>query len=357
MEQRKTILIVDDEEISRELLRQMFESEYNILMAKDGKEAIIEIGRHMGELAVILLDLVMPVLNGYQVLQVLKSKKIIDRIPVILFTAQYSAKVEISCYALGASAIIPKPYVAQVVKLQVKSIIEMHQKAEQLEEQIQGYEQELAQQRKMLEEFYDNLLDAISNVVEFRDVDSGGHIKRVKGMTRILAENYRTLYPDVGLTEAEISAFVRASAVHDIGKIAIPDSILLKPGRLTEAEREVTMSHTTRGCEILNLLKNIQDKEQFQVSYDICRYHHERYDGTGYPDGLKGDEIPLSAAIVGLADMYDTLISDRIYKKRCDKETAYKKILENEGKAFSPQLIRCFEYSRNAIEAFADSIY
>lgn len=356
MEQKNMILIVDDEETSRELLKQMFEGEYTILMAKDGKEAIIEIGRHMNELVIILLDLVMPGLNGYQVLQVLKSKRIVGKIPIVLFTAQYSAKVEISCYALGASAIIPKPFVVQAVQLQVKSIIEMHQRAEKLEEQVQSYEQELTQQRKMLEEFYDNLLDAISNVVEFRDVDSGGHIKRVKGMTRIMAENYKALYPEAGLSDAEIGSIVRASAVHDIGKMAIPDSILLKPSKLTEAEKEMTMSHTTKGCEILNLLKDTQDKEQFHVCYDICRYHHERYDGKGYPDGLKGDEIPFSAAVVAVVDTYDTLISDRLYKKRCDKETAYRKILEGEGKAFSPKLVRCFEYSRNALEAFADSI-
>lgn len=356
MKQRRMILIVDDEEISRELLRQMFEKEYTIIMAKDGKEAIIEIGRHVNDLAIILLDLIMPILNGYQVLQVLKSKKIIDKIPVVLFTSQFSANVEINCYALGASAIIAKPYVAQAVEFQVKSIIEMHQRAAALEDQIRGYEAELMQQQKMLDEFYDKLLDAISNVVEFRDMASKAHIKNVKGMTKIIAENYMELYPEAGLTEKKIGMIVRASVIHDIGKIAIPDNILLKPARLTDTEKELMKSHSARGCEILDLLRDIQDQEQFQVSYDICRHHHERYDGKGYPDGLKGTEIPLSAGIVSMVDMYDTLISERIYKKRYDKSTAYQMILKEEGRAFSPELVRCFEYSRNAIEAFVDRL-
>lgn len=357
MSQREMILVVDDEEISRDLLKQIFEREYTVITAKDGKEAIIEIGRHINELSIILLDLVMPVFNGYQVLQVLKTKKIIERIPVVIFTAQYSAKVDISCYTMGASAVIVKPYVAKVVELQVKNIIERNKKAAMLESRIGGYEEELLQQQKKLDEFYDKLLDAISNVVEFRDMASKSHIRNVKGLTKIMTENYRQLYPEAGLTDRRAEAIVRASVVHDIGKVAVPDNILLKPSQLTEIEKEVMMSHTTRGCEILELLKDVQDQEQFQASYEICRHHHERYDGKGYPDGLKGDEIPISAAIVALVDTYEALISERVYKKRSDKETAYKKILEGEGKAFSPQLVRCFEYSRNAIEAYTDSLF
>ncbi len=356
MKQRRIILVVDDEGMSRELLRQMFEKEYTVIMAEDGKEAIIKIGRHINELAIILLDFAMPVLNGYQVLQVLKTKKIIDKIPVVLFTSQYNANVEINCYALGVSAIIAKPYVAQVVELQVKNIIEAHQRAASLEDRMEDYEKELLQQQRRLDEFYDKLLDAISNVVEFRDMASKEHIRNVKGMTKIMAENYKELYPEAGLTEEKIGMIVRASVVHDIGKIAIPDSILLKPARLTEAEKDMMKSHSARGCEVLNLLRDIQDDEQFQVSCDICRHHHERYDGKGYPDGLKGKAIPLSAGIVSLVDMYDTLTSERVYKKRYDKRTAYEKILAEEGKAFAPELIRCFEYSRNAIEAFGDRI-
>lgn len=353
---RRTILIVDDEEMSRELLRQMFEDDYNILMAEDGKDAIMEISRHIDEIAIILLDLVMPVLSGYQVLQVLNAKKIVDKIPVVLITAQKDTKVELSCYALGASAVLAKPYVAQVVRMQVSSIIEMHKKAEKLEDKIEGYKEELHLQQRKLEEFYDRLLDAISNVVEFRDLETGNHIRKVKGLTRIMAQAYMELYPEEGLTKSKIDTIVRASAVHDIGKIAIPDNVLLKPGRLTDDEREVMMTHTTRGCEILGLLKDIQDEEQYKASYEICRYHHERHDGKGYPDGLKGDKIPISARLVSIADVYDALVSKRVYKKPYDKETAYRMIVEGQCGVFSPELLDCLEYSKNAIEAFSDSL-
>lgn len=355
MTNRKAILIVDDEELSRVLLSQMFSSQYDIIEAKDGKEAIQKLGQHINDIAIVLLDLVMPVLNGFQVLQVLNAKKIVDRIPVVLITAQKDKDVELRCYTLGASAVIAKPYDTEVVCKQVNNIIEMHKKADEMEDRIQSYQMELTAQQEKLNVFYDNLLDAISNIVEFRDLETGEHIKRVKGFTRIMAQAVMELYPDKGLTRQKIDVIVRASALHDIGKIAIPDEILLKPGRLTDDERQVMMSHTTKGCEILNLIVDMQDEELFRACYEICRHHHERCDGKGYPDGLKGDEIPISAQIVSVVDVYDALVSERIYKKAYDKDTAFQMIVTGKCGQFSPEMLRCLEYSRNALEAFSDS--
>lgn len=352
---RKAILIVDDEEMSRELLKQMFEGEYEIIEAGDGREAIQKLGQHINNIAIILLDLVMPELNGFQVLQVLNAKRIVDRIPVVLITAQKDTKVELSCFAMGASAVISKPYVAQVVRMQVNNIIDMHKKANEMEDKIHSYQMELMAQQEKLGEFYDNLLDAISNIVEFRDLETGEHVKRVKGFSRILAQTMMELYPEKGLTRSQIDIIVRASALHDIGKIAISDSILLKPGRLTDDERQVMMSHTTKGCEILNLIVNLQDEELFKACYEICRHHHERYDGGGYPDGLKGDEIPISAQIVSVADVYDALVSERVYKKAYDRDVAYDMIMGGKCGQFSPEILKCLEFSRNALEAFMDS--
>lgn len=355
MTNRKAILIVDDEELSRVLLSQMFSGQYDIIEAKDGKEAIQKLGQHINDIAIVLLDLVMPVLNGFQVLQVLNAKKIVDRIPVVLITAQKDKDVELRCYTLGASAVIAKPYDTEVVCKQVNNIIDMHKKADEMEDRIQSYQMELTAQQEKLNVFYDNLLDAISNIVEFRDLETGEHIKRVKGFTRIMAQAVMELYPDKGLTRQKIDVIVRASALHDIGKIAIPDEILLKPGRLTDDERQVMMSHTTKGCEILNLIVDMQDEELFRACYEICRHHHERCDGKGYPDGLKGDEIPISAQIVSVVDVYDALVSERIYKKAYDKDTAFEMIVTGKCGQFSPEMIKCLEYSRNALEAFSDS--
>lgn len=355
MSERRSILIVDDEEMSRELLKQMFEADYNIIEAKDGKEALQLLGQNINDIAIILLDLMMPVLSGFHVLQVLNAKRIVEHIPVVLITAQKDKKMELNCFSLGATAVISKPYVAQIVRMQVNRIVEMHKRADEMEDTIRSYQHELMAQQEKLNIFYDNLLDAISNIVEFRNMETGEHVKRVKGFTRIIAQSMMSLYPEKGLTRQKIDVIVRASALHDIGKIAIPDNILLKPGKLTDDERQVMMSHTTKGCELLNLIMELQDEELFRACYDICRYHHERYDGGGYPDGLKGEEIPLSAQIVSIADVYDALVSERVYKKAYDKNTAYKMIMEGQCGVFSPELLKCFEYSRSAVEAFSDS--
>ncbi len=352
---RKKLLIVDDDELSRELLSQIFEYEYDIIAVGDGRQAIEEIGKHLKEIVVILLDLIMPVLNGYEVLQVLNAEKITDRIPVILVTSQSDTQTELSAYALGAASVISKPYVAEVVKRSVNNIISLRKSTADLEEIIDSQNQQISIQQKQLETYNDNLLEAISNIVEFRNLETGTHIRSVKGFTRIIAQTYMEQYPESGLTRKKIDIISRASVTHDLGKIAIPDNILLKPGRLTDEEREIMMTHTVKGCEILKLLPDMQNSELLDASYEICRHHHERADGRGYPDGLKGDDIPLSAQMVSIADVYDALVSERCYKKPYDKETAYKMIMEGKCGVFGPKLLKCLECSRNAMELLADS--
>lgn len=352
---RNKILIVDDEELNRELLKQMFEQDYDVIEASDGKDAIVLVGKYINEIAIILLDIMMPVLNGYQVLQVLNAKKIIDKIPVILITASEDEKTELQCYSLGATAVVTKPFATKVVRKRVLSTIEMYKNIESLESTVVTQNKELKEQKKMLELYNEHLLDAISNIVEFRNLESNSHVKRIKGFTKILANHYKELYPESGLTDKKIEVIVRAAATHDIGKIAIPDSILLKPGRLTDDEREVMMSHTTKGCEILNMLGDVQDQELFQVSYDIIRHHHERTDGKGYPDNLEGDDIPLSAQLVSVADVYDALVSERVYKKPVDKRKAFEMILTGDCGTFDKKLMTAFAHAKAEIEEYADS--
>lgn len=353
---RNKILIVDDEELNRELLQQIFEEDYEILMAKNGKEAITLINENVKELAIILLDLIMPVVSGYQVLQVLNTNRILNKIPVILITANTDIQVALDCYSLGAVDIINKPFTAQIIHKRIINTIEMYQNKERLEKLLRKSKQKLAEKEQELEDFNDSLVEAVSNIVEFRDLESGMHVKRVKGLTQIMAQTYMQLFPEDGLTTEEIHTIVSASALHDIGKIVIPDSILLKPGRLTDEEREIMNSHTTKGCELLAKLENVhQDSKQYQAAYDICRYHHERYDGGGYPDKLKGDEIPLSAQLVSVVDVYDALVSERVYKKAFSKEEAYEMIMTGKCGIFSPEMLECFEYARQVIELFSDT--
>lgn len=351
---RDTILIVDNEEENRELLKQIFADKYKILTAENGKEGLLLLGQHMNEIAIILLEIVMPIINGYQMLQVLCNKKIIEKIPVVLITGKCDYQTELQCYQLGASDVITKPFSAEIARKKVDHIVDMYYNMDLLMQKVKVQENRLANQEKKIMEFNERLIDVISNVVEFRDADSGEHTKRLKELSRIIAKAYQKLYPDSGMTDQRVEIISKAAALHDIGKLVISDTILLKSGKLTEEERQIMMGHTSKGCEILNLLVGFQDEEQFKTSYEICRHHHERYDGKGYPDGLVGEEIPLSAQIVSIVDAYDALVSERIYKKPYDKEIAYNMIMNGDCGQFSPRMLACLKEAKAEIENLAN---
>lgn len=209
-------------------------------------------------------------------------------------------------------------------------------------------------QAEKLQQSNVKIIDILGTVVEYRNLESGEHINRVKGFTKILAERLMEEYPEYGLTPKSVEMISSASALHDIGKIAIPDHILLKPGRLTEEEFDYMKSHTTRGCDILNSIEGVWDDSYGKLSYDICRHHHERYDGKGYPDGLKGEEIPIAAQIVSVADVYDALVTERVYKGAYTKDEAFHMIVNGECGVFSPKLLECFRHVRKDFEALAD---
>ncbi len=208
-------------------------------------------------------------------------------------------------------------------------------------------------QKQNLKAINNDIIDILSTVVEFRSVESGDHIQRIKGFTKIMLKYVNQVYNDVDYSAEEIDVISSASAMHDIGKIAIPDGILLKPGKLTPEEFDEMKKHTTKGCDILVTMENLQDEKYYKYCYDICRHHHERYDGRGYPDGLKGDEISLEAQIVSVADVYDALISKRVYKDAYSLGEAYDMILNGECGVFSPKLMECFKLAREEMEAFS----
>ncbi|MDE6517964.1 MAG: HD domain-containing protein, partial [Acetatifactor sp.] len=315
MAEKKVVLIAGNDGGNRKLLGDPLEDDYDILEVEDGKQVLAEIQKKRSELAAVLLDWDIPLVSAYQILQVMQSKGMMEQIQAFITTVEPDPEIDSKVYGLGAVAVICRPYSAAMIRKQILSRLESAAQLRRLQEELAQKEKQLEESQKKLDGFYDKLLDAIGSVMEYRVSESDQHIKRIKGFARILAVAYRNEFPDCGLDEDEINRIVRGSVIHDLGKIAVPDAVLLNPSKLTEDEKQILWSHTTKGEEIMQQLREVQDEEQFRVSSEICRWHHERYDGSGYPDGLEGDEIPLSAQIVSIADVYDDLITERIFKK------------------------------------------
>lgn len=355
----KKILIVDDTELDRKRLGDLFKSSFQVLLAGDGKQAVQLISAHMKDLSAVLMDLTLPQISGLQVLGLMQQKKITDRLPILIVTADQTAESERTCYQKGAADVIHKPFDTLVVEHRVKQAIELYERRMQLEKQFEEQTAVLQKQFEMLKtqesrlrENNKTIIDIICSMVEFRDLESGDHLRRIKGFTKILATAVMQKYPEYGLNPHRIDVITQASAMHDIGKITVPDAILLKPGRLNPDEFDIMKSHTTRGAELVRMLSDIQDKEYYEASYDICRHHHEKYDGKGYPDGLKGESISIAAQITSVADVYDALISDRVYKAAYTPAKAYEMIWNGEAGQFSPKMLSCLEAARGEMEAF-----
>lgn len=335
MSMDKTILIVDDIDINRTILSEIFKYEYRIVEAEGGAQAI-EMIEHNPNIAAVLLDLVMPEVSGLDVLKAMNRNGRIKRIPVFLITAENSQDLLSEGYELGAVDVISKPFLAHFLKCRVNNIIELYGHRNELEEMV-------AEHVNRLNQINQSMVETLATVIEFRDCESGEHVKRICGLTKILMAEVSKRYPEYRLPQSEIDKIVTSSVLHDVGKISIPDRILNKPGRLTKEEFEIMKEHTTRGCEILQKIPNIMDEGLYNYSYDICRHHHERWDGGGYPDGLKGDEISIWSQVVSVADVYDALTSERVYKKAFSHEKAVEMIKNGECGSFNPKVLTVFE--------------
>ncbi|MCH5267962.1 MAG: response regulator [Lachnospiraceae bacterium] len=360
---RNQIIIVDDMDINRDILEEIMEDEFEVLTAVDGEQGLEMIRDHRESVAAVLLDLVMPKMDGFEVLEELNKVDELKKIPVLIISGEDSVNIEKKCFEYGISDFIRKPFDSILAKKRVKNAAELFQYQSSLEEKVAKQTETLHKQYKLLQiqadklkKSNENIIDILGTVVEGRNMESGEHIKRVKGYTKILADKMKDMYPEYDLTAEKINIIVSASSLHDIGKIAIPDHILLKPGKLTDEEFEYMKSHTTRGCEILDDIKGVWDEEYGKVSYEICRHHHERFDGRGYPDKLKGEEIPISAQLVSVADVYDALVNERCYKDAYSKDKAFQMIINGECGMFNPKLLECFRNVREDFEGLADEI-
>lgn len=340
---RDTLLIVDDSELNRAILREIFYREHRIEEAENGRRALEVVARQQDRLAALLLDLVMPELDGFGVLEELSRQGLLESIPVFLITAETSADIALQGYENGVMDVISKPITdPSIVRKRVGNAVELFRGRNQLAQLVEEQVQTIKAQSEKLRTANASIIDMLSSVIEFRSGESGQHVRRIRQATRMLLQLLAAEYPAYRLSPEEIEMVASAAAMHDIGKILIPDYILNKPGRLTAEEFEEMKNHTVYGCEILESIPFFQEQELFRYCYDICRHHHERWDGLGYPDGLSGGDIPLWSQVVSLADVYDALVSERVYKKPYPHPVAVEMIRSGECGAFNPLLLGLF---------------
>lgn len=328
------LLVVDDSEMNREILKEILGKEYRILEACDGEEALKMLEQYGTEISLVLLDIIMPKMDGFEVLAYMNRDKWIEDIPVIMISSEGSESYIRRAYELGASDYISRPFDAKVVYQRVINMIKLYAKQRRLIHLVTDQIYEKEKNNRMM-------TGILSQIVEFRNGESGLHVLHINILTQLLLEKLMRKSENYDLSWSQQHMIATASALHDIGKIGIDEKILNKPGKLTKEEFEAMKQHTIIGARMLDRLEMYHDEEMMKYAYEICRWHHERYDGKGYPDGLKGEEIPISAQVVSLADVYDALVSDRVYKKAYSHEKAMEMILNGECGIFNPLLLEC----------------
>lgn len=358
---RDTVLIVDDQSTNRSILAEILKNDYKIMEAVNGVEALSAISGHRAEIAVMLLDIVMPKMGGQEVLEKLNEAKLIDEFPIMVCTGENSMDVVEKCFGLGISDFIRKPYEGDMVLQRVKKLDSLYKARRESNEKLKKFAKVLQNQNKILEQQAKvqkqgniNLMDSLGTIVEYRNTENHNHIKRVKAFTRVLATHMMKEFLEYELTEEKVDMITAASALHDIGKIMIPDNILFKPGKYTDEEFSYMKSHTIRGYDIIAQISDSWDKELMGYCKEIARSHHEKYDGRGYPENLKGDRIPISAQIVSVTDCFEALISESLYKKAYTFDVAFQMIVNGDCGVFNPKLMEAFRNSRQEFMEIAN---
>lgn len=346
--ENKKMLIVDDSEFNRAILIDMLGEQYDIEEASNGVEAIDILGRRASDFSLILLDIVMPQADGFTVLEYMGRHQLLDSMAVIMISSDDSADNIKKAYSMGAFDYISRPFDMDIVLRRVSNTMLLYTKKSRLEDLVmeQMYEQE--RNNKLM-------ISILSHIVEFRNGESGRHVTNVEKVTELLLGQLVKMTDRYSLDSSDIALISTASALHDIGKIAIPDEILNKPGKLTSDEFEKMKSHTVIGARMLSeLTAEEQERPLVKKAYEICRWHHERYDGKGYPDGLSGDDIPISAQVVAISDVYDALTSERCYKRAFSHAEAIRMIAEGECGKFNPLLLDCLNIVADALKNLSD---
>ncbi len=334
LQNKSQILLVDDSAMNRMILKEILGGDYRILEAENGQECLEKLQTEAENIALVLLDINMPVMDGFEVLKAMNANHTIEDIPVIMISSDDSDAAIRRSYELGASDYVNRPFDARIVYRRVTNTIKLYAKQRRLVQMV-------SDQIRARENNTDMLVGVLSHIVEFRNGESGAHVRHIRIITELLLHRLLEISSQYPITAEQQDNIPLASALHDIGKIGIDEKILNKPGKLTPEEYEVIKTHSMLGAEMLHQLENFNEQPLLQTAYEIARWHHERWDGRGYPDGLKGDEIPISAQLVALADVYDALTSERCYKKAFSHEKAVQMILNGECGAFNPLLLQC----------------
>ena len=334
LQEKSQILLVDDSKMNRMILAEILGDGYHILEAENGQECLETLRAEAGNIALVLLDINMPVMDGFEVLKAMNANHTIEDIPVIMISSEDSDAAIRRSYELGASDYVNRPFDARIVYRRVTNTIKLYAKQRRLVQMV-------SDQIRARENNTDTLVGVLSHIVEFRNGESGLHVRHIRMITELLLHRLLEISSRYSITAEQQDMIPLASALHDIGKIGIDEKILNKPGKLTPEEFEVIKTHSMLGAQILYDLDNFSEQPLLQTAYEIARWHHERWDWRGYPDGLKGDEIPISAQLVSLADVYDALTSERCYKKAFSHEKAMQMILNGECGAFNPLLLQC----------------
>lgn len=334
LQNKSQILLVDDSNMNRMILKEILGGDYSILEAENGQECLEKMQAEAGNIALVLLDINMPVMDGFEVLKAMNANHTIEDTPVIMISSEDSDAAIRRSYELGASDYVNRPFDARIVYRRVTNTIKLYAKQRRLVQMV-------SDQIRARENNTDTLVGVLSHIVEFRNGESGAHVRHIRIITELLLHRLLEISSNYSITAEQQDLIPLASALHDIGKIGIDEKILNKPGKLTPEEFKVIQTHSMLGAKMLHDLDNFAEQPLLQTAYEIARWHHERWDGRGYPDGLKGDEIPISAQLVSLADVYDALTSERCYKKAFSHEKAVQMILNGECGAFNPLLLQC----------------
>ncbi len=333
------ILIVDDDPVNRKILGKLFSAFYTVIEAQDGQTGLEQILQADNRLCAILLDVMMPGMNGIEVLRRLKELELLEKIPVFLITADRSADVVKEAYELGVMDVISKPVVSYIVVKRVRAIIELFEARKHLSIVVENQSIALLEQAEKIIQLNQGMIEALATAIEFRNEESGGHVQRISEITRLILEN--TVFGE-GMEKKEIDNIALAAVMHDVGKITIPDAVLTKPGPLTAKEYAIMQSHTTKGVAILESIPQLRGSEIYDYACDIARHHHERWDGRGYPDRLAGEEISPWAQVVSLADVYDALNCKRVYKPPFPRKQVLEMICTGQCGVFNPRLLDSF---------------
>ena len=334
LQKKSQILLVDDSAMSRMILKEILGGDYSILEAENGQECLEKMQAEAGNIALVLLDINMPVMDGFEVLKAMNLNHTIEDIPVIMISSDDSDAAIRRSYELGSSDYVTRPFDARIVYRRVTNTIKLYAKQRRLVQMV-------SDQIRARENNTDTLVGVLSHIVEFRNGESGAHVRHIRIITEMLLHRLLEISSNYSITAEQQDLIPLASALHDIGKIGIDEKVLNKPGKLTPEEFKVIQTHSMLGAKMLHDLDGFAEQPLLQTAYEIARWHHERWDGRGYPDGLKGDEIPISAQLVSLADVYDALTSERCYKKAFSHEKAVQMILNGECGAFNPLLLQC----------------